>query len=119
QENLVWLEDLADTYQSLGTGKRKVFFIEHALQLRTLISGDRHPKIADSLRPLTFEYERSRQFEKAQKVGARLVKADQLALGHDSIIVANELFMLAGIEYKLKHLDRAESYARQALSIYL
>ncbi len=120
REILVWLDDLADSYQTNAEGVKEINCSEHALKLRDLISEHgRHQKLASSLRPLILEYMDKKRFADAAAAAKRLVKADQATYGHLSMRAANDLYTLAELELRLHHLDESESYARQAMSIYL
>jgi serine/threonine-protein kinase len=118
-EMLVWLEELADSYNSIGRKTRgnRAFCLQHALALRDLISGDKHPMAAITLRELGQLYVRQGNIKAAEPVVARLVRVDQKYLGKDSYVVASDLYALGFVESELEKWDASESHYRQALAI--
>lgn len=122
QETMIWVEDLADTYV-LKAGKkaddRSLNYINHAVRIRDVISGDRHPRMSATLQHLCNIYQMRHDWGALDRTSQRLLKVDRLRYGRDHERVAQDLYCIASAKYRQGLHADAESYIRQALDIYL
>lgn len=122
QETMIWVEDLADTYV-LKAGKkaddRSLSYINHAVKIRDVISGDKHPRMSATLQHLCNIYQMRHDWGALDRTSQRLLKVDRLRYGRDHERVAQDLYCIASAKYHQGLHADAESYVRQGLDIYL
>ncbi|MGD9683259.1 MAG: tetratricopeptide repeat protein [Candidatus Obscuribacterales bacterium] len=122
QETMIWVEDLADTYVAKAGNRaddRSLKYINHAVKIRDVISGDKHPRMSATLQHLCNIYQMRHDWGALDRTSQRLLKVDELRFGRDHDRVAQDLYCIASAKYSQGLHADAESYVRQALDIYL
>ena len=112
------MDDLADSYFDCKIASKRAESLKHALRLRDLISGDLHPEMSNNLWELVRYYNNLQKFFEAEPYGDRLVAIDLKKLKFDDPRLATELKTLGTIKGNNRKFKEAESYLRQAISIY-
>ncbi|MCA9803774.1 MAG: tetratricopeptide repeat protein [Cyanobacteria bacterium HKST-UBA02] len=122
QETMIWVEDLADTYVAKAGNRaddRSLNYVNHAVKIRDVISGDKHPRMSATLQHLCNIYQMRHDWGALDRTAQRLLKVDELRFGRDHDRVAQDLYCIASAKYSQGLHADAESYVRQALDIYL
>lgn len=117
-EALVWMEDLADSYCHCVKGWLEYLALEHAVQLRDIISGDNNKYMATTLRRLATRLLHENKYKQAEPYANRLVRITGKFKGPSELAKASDLFLLCLVEYHLGKYARSESNCREALALY-
>lgn len=118
-EALVWMEDLADSYSHAIHGWLEYLALEHAVQLRDIISGDDNRYMATTLRKLVNVLCKEGKFTEADPYATRLVRVTSKLKGKGAELVkAGDLFVLGLVQYHIGKYAKAESNLREALDLY-
>lgn len=120
RENLVWLEDLAETYREYGVRERDLNALDHCIAIREYISGDLHPRLADTYVKAAWicttkegMLDRALAYSrKALFVNQKNLAADHPTLGVNHYAIGN--ISLCRGDYKT-----AESETKKAIDIYV
>jgi tetratricopeptide (TPR) repeat protein len=118
QEVLVWMEDLADSYGHAIHGWLEYLALEHAVQLRDIISGDENRYMAVTLRKLVTVLLNEAKYAEADPYANRLVRVTKKLTGKGELVKAADLFLLSLIQYHQGKYAKAESNLREALTLY-
>ena len=117
-EALVWMEDLADSYTHQIHGWLEYLALEHAVQLRDIISGDENRYMATTLRKLVTILLHEGKYAEADPYATRLVRITSKLKGNAQLIKASDLFLLSLIQYHAGQYAKSESNLREALDLY-
>lgn len=112
------MDDFADGYFNCRIESKRVESLKHALRLRDLISGDAHPEMSRNLWEITLYYFRLQKYFDAEPYATRLVAIDEKKLQFDDPKLGTEFKTLGTIKGNNRKFKEAESYLRQAISIY-
>jgi hypothetical protein len=117
-EALVWMEDLADSYTHAIHGWLEYLALEHAVQLRDIISGDENRYMATTLRKLVTILLHEGKYTEADPYATRLVRITSKFKGDSRLVKASDLFLLSLIQYSAGKYAKSESNLREALDLY-
>ncbi len=116
REALVWLEDLADTYEIIGAKFEPMRALQHAADIRALTN---NPKLKGTLESLIRIHVSRGEMELAYDLVKKCIKIDRAlppSEGRDMALACN-LTLLASMEVEHNKLNEAEQAATEALAI--